>query len=106
MATQFKSIQTKLTATETTIYTAPTGTTSIVFDGAFSNLTDATIGYINLKLYSGGNSAFQFYKIPLCYGSTQRPGKITLTAGSYLTAWTDTNTANNIDCTLCVLEQS
>ena len=93
--------------TTSTVYTAPASTTTIVLGLTLSNISTQTI-YATVGITNSDGDDVQFLKaIPIPTGSAvevMSGNKIVLETGDTITAASDT--ANSLDTTLSIMEQS
>lgn len=93
--------------TTSTVYTAPGATTTIVLGLTLSNITGTTI-YVTVGITNADGDNVNFLKaIPLPTGSAvevMAGNKIVLEAGDSITVLSDT--ANSLDTTLSIMEQT
>ena len=93
--------------TTSTVYTAPGSTTTIVLGLTLSNITTATI-YASVGITNSDGDDVNFLKsVPLPTGSAievMSGNKIVLETGDTITVSSDT--ANSLDTTMSIMEQS
>jgi hypothetical protein len=93
--------------TSSTVYTAPASTTTIVLGLTLSNITSTTI-YADVGITNSDGDDVNFLKtVPIPTGSAievMSGNKIVLETGDAITASSDT--ANSLDVTLSIMEQT
>ena len=93
--------------TDSTVYTVPSSTTTIVLGLTLSNITTSTI-YASVGITNSDGDNVNFLKsVPIPTGSAievMSGNKIVLEASDAITAASDT--ANSLDVTLSIMEQS
>jgi hypothetical protein len=83
----FKTYTANLTTTSTTIYTAPTGYTTVVLLGQISNITDNTITVTSDHVRSSTKTnLISNAQVPINDAITVLSGKLVLQSGDSLTA--------------------
>lgn len=93
--------------TDSTVYTAPSATTAIVLGLTLSNISTSTI-YATVKIQNNDGDNVNFLKdVPIPTGSAievMSGNKVVLNTSDVLTAASDT--ANSLDVSLSIMEQS
>lgn len=93
--------------TTSTVYTAPSSTTTIVLGLTLSNIVTSTV-YVTVGITNSDGDNVNFLKdIPLPTGSAvevMAGNKIVLETGDTITVASDT--ANSLDTTLSIMEQT